>query len=113
VSFVFQEKTTNKQNVKNLAVLAVLLCLLLSALLSETFVLSHTGHVHDNDGAGGSCAVCVQIQNAENFLKLFKTAVSSISLSLFVFLATALIYCGGFFPLAFKTPVQLKSRMNN
>ena len=102
----------SRKSTKRMIALAVLLCFVMVALISEAFVLTHANHEHDHFGAGGSCAVCAQIQNIENQRKRLGTAAAGVSaVWLGLFAAIALLCCVS--PSQFLTPVLLKTRLNN
>ena len=106
-------RTKNRQSPKRLVALGILLCLVMVSLLSETFILTHANHKHDHFGVGGECAVCAQVQSAENQLKQFGTVISVALLALIGFFAALAILYFAASSIAFQTPVYLKTRLNN
>jgi len=106
-------RTSNRQKAKRVTALVFLLCFVMLALLSEAFIFFRSNHEHDHFGAGGGCAVCVQIQNAEEQLKQLGAVISgtpAVWLGLFA-VALALLSCASIF--RYSTPVHLKTRLNN
>ncbi len=65
----------NRETVKKLT--AVSLCALLVAgvLFSAAFACFCAKHEHDQDGPGGSCAVCAQLVVSERLQKLLSVAL--------------------------------------
>jgi len=93
--------------------LAFLTCFLVVSILSGAFILAHANHEHDHNGANGSCAACAQLQNAENILKQFSTALAG---ALFIIsgLYAAIGACKAIPVYVFlPTPVTQKIRINN
>jgi hypothetical protein len=105
-------RTGKRQNAKRIAALAFLLCFIMAALLSEAFVLTHARHRHDHYGAGGSCAVCAQIQNIENQRRQLGAAFVGLPMAwVGLFAAIALLCCVS--AARILTPVRLKTRLNH
>jgi len=109
--------TSNKSNKnhtqKRFIAIAILLCFFIVFFISEAYILTHAEHEHDHDGIDGNCAVCAYIQNAENFLRLIKSAVKNISLIVVgLFLSASSLYSVFRFA-KFLTPIKLKVRMND
>ena len=108
-----QVNIKNNQTTKKLVTLAFLICFIIVSLLTEAFILTHADHEHDHDGANGSCTTCVLILNAENLLKQFSTAVSGASYALINLFAAIAMLFSVLYLIEIKTPVKLKTRMNN
>ena len=98
---------------RRIIALAFLVGFLGLSILSGTFLLAHAVHEHDQNGVHGSCAVCVQLQSAENTLKQFGMAISGMLFSITGFYAVVKSLREIFVFLSFSTPVALKIRMNN
>jgi len=88
---------------KGIVTIAFFLCLV--------FVLLHVIHDdHDNDDAGGTCEVCLIV---ENLLKLFGAAAGSEAYTYLGILAFMAVFSEVFLSSEKETPVELKNRMNN
>lgn len=103
----------NKQFNKRLIALAFLLCFIVVSIFSEAFIRTHADHAHENNGVGGGCATCAQIQSAENLLKQLATAVVSTASALVGMFAVIAIIQFDSSNITLLTPVTLKIRMNN
>lgn len=108
-----QIKLNHKQSEKRLIALALLLCFIVVSMLSQAFILAHAGHTHDNNGGGGVCTTCTQIQNAENLLKQLGTAVVSAAAAFAGMFAAVAMIRSASYNITLLTPVTLKIRMNN
>lgn len=108
-----QINLNNKQSKKRLVVLAFLLCFIVVSMLSQAFILTHADHAHDNNGVGGGCATCAQIQSAENLLKQLGTAVINAAAAFTGLFTVIAIIQSAFSDITLLTPVTLKIRMNN
>lgn len=108
-----QVSLNKKQTKKQIIAIAFLACFIIVSLLAEAFVLTHENHTHDNNGVGGRCATCAQIQNVETLLKQLGTAVVALSFSLAGQLAVSTIIGTICFDIVIPTPITLKIRMNN
>jgi len=98
--------------IKRLIVLAVLVCIALSFLLSVAFMLSRANHEHDHNGSGGECGTCTMIFVAQTLIKQLCIAICTASFVLigFFVLFAAFINAHSY---CIRTPVSLKNRMNN
>ena len=108
-----QTSLNKKQTKKRIIAITFLVCFIAISLLSEAFILTHANHTHDQNGVGGTCATCVQIQNAENILKQLGTAVVGGFIILAGLYAAAAIIKAICSNIAIHTPITLKIRMNN
>jgi hypothetical protein len=82
-------------------------------LNSISYVAAHLNHIHDHDGTGGACAVCVHIAASEKLLKQLSsayaaTAVISVGLFVTLILLKPMRPC-----LGLNTLISLKVRLNN
>lgn len=111
--FTPQISLNNKQFNKRLVALAFLLCFIVVSIFSEAFILTHADHAHDNNGVGGGCATCAQIQSTENLLKQLGTAVVSAASALAGMFAVIAIIRFASSNITLLTPATLKIRMNN
>ena len=103
----------NKQNAKKVFALIVLVCFIILSLFSEAFILTHDEHEHGHNGFGGSCALCVQLNNVENLLKQLVMAAAVATLGVISLLTTIAILYTVSSLLGLYTPVKLKIRLNN
>jgi len=98
---------------KRLAVFVFLLCFIMVSIFSQTFIMAHADHKHDQNGAHGSCAACAEMQNTENMLKQLGVITGG-ALSVFAAIfAVAIIFKSAHTPIGFQTLANLKIRMNN
>ena len=101
---------------KRFVVLALLLCFIVVSPFEAVFISAHAGHdcISDHDYGGEPCAICVKINNAGNFLKQLRAAVSIIffvSAGLFALTIARikLDLLGNYH----ATLIDVKARMNN
>ena len=105
-------RASNTQHGKRITALVFLLCFIMTALLSEAFILTHANHDHDHLGIGGGCAICAHIQSVEGLRRQFGAASFGVALAWAgLFAVAALLCCISAF--RFSTPVCLKTRLNN
>lgn len=97
---------------KRVAALVLLLSFFVVFLTAEVFFLTHSRHIHDYRGFGGSCAACAQIQYAESLIKQFGAALINISFGFIQAVSAVAVICAIFFLTVIRTPVKLKTRMN-
>jgi hypothetical protein len=63
---------------------ALLLCVLFvaSSILSATFIFTHANHVHDQNGADGTCATCTHVVATATLLETLGIAMAAATLCL-------------------------------
>lgn len=111
--YTSQTNINNRQMAKRLAVFVFLLCFIMVSIFSQTFIMAHADHKHDQNGAHGSCAACAEMQNTENMLKQLGVITGG-ALSVFAAIfAVAIIFKSAHTPIGFQTLANLKIRMNN
>ena len=108
-----QSNINKNQCTKKIVVLIFLVCFFMLSLLLEAFVLIHAEHEHDHKGTSGSCTICIQLHNAENLFKQLGMAVAAISLGFFSLLTAMATIPFVLFSLGLRTPIKLKTRINN
>ena len=103
----------NTSTKKRIIALVFLVCFLFVSILSSAFIFTHAEHEHDHNGFDGSCTTCTQLQNAENVLKQFSTALAGVLFSIAgLFAAIATLKAIAVY-VSLSTPITLKIRMNN
>jgi len=123
-----QISTQSRRKTLRLLALTVLLAFLIVSLLPEAFILAYAHHEHHHPGTfalshdssehrhgdlSEGCTTCAQIQSAENFIRRWGGAVGSALFALVsFFIAVAALYAMPSFT-GCRTPIQLKTRMNN
>jgi hypothetical protein len=85
---------------------------LLASLLFSALLFLHGNHEHDHHGPYGSCAACVQLQNAESAWKQLGTALAGSALALAGLYPALLAIRAMPARVLLSTPVALKIQMN-
>jgi hypothetical protein len=108
-----RDKVKNKSMKKRVMALVILLCFISFFLLSIAYIISHSNHEHDQNGASGSCLICLKIKEARRMLNELRLPVAVTAIMLFnLFLLTVVISSAVNF-LCINTPIKLKVRINN
>jgi hypothetical protein len=105
-----QHYITRRKTARLLAAL-ICVCFIAALLLSSAFIVTHSGHEHDRNGADGGCAVCAHIAAAENLLKT--VSVIALIAAVTAFFAARLIRVSTYHTAAGGTPIGQKVRLNN
>jgi len=81
--------------------------------LSTAYIITHTNHEHDLDGPDNSCATCLHLAFAENYI--YQPFVHIAKNIVIIFIAFNFISrtCIAFSNVIFYTPVTLKVMLNN
>lgn len=98
--------------IKNI-VLLICAFFIVTSLLSVSFILLHSNHEHDHDGANGNCTTCIHLTAVENSLKQLSTAIP-LAILAFALYSLIYLYLMPFAPyVGHLTPVKLKVQLNN
>ena len=103
----------NHQTKTKIAALAFLTCFLVVSIISGAFILSHADHNHDQNGVGGGCETCAQIQSAETILKQFGIVLCGALFAIAGLYAAVRAFKAISVNIPLCTPVTLKIRLNN
>jgi hypothetical protein len=95
--------------------LALFVCVFFVAgsILSATFIFTHANHVHDQNGAGGTCATCAHVIAAATLLETLGIAMAVAALCLAVHHAIVSKLKPVSSNLDIFTLTSLKVRLNN
>lgn len=97
---------------RNTITLVFLLFFISAMLISPLFILIYENHEHDHNGIDGACAICSQLQNAENLLKQLNLSAYEnprLLITAYLLAISLGIYC---LP-KFQTLINLKVRLND
>jgi hypothetical protein len=95
--------------------LALLVCVLFvsTSIFSATFVFTHANHVHDQNGANGTCATCAHVVAAAVVLETLGLAMAAASICLAAHHVIVYKLKPISSDLVFHTLASLKVRLNN
>ena len=92
------------------AIASAVICVLIFVLASSSFIVVNEA---DHECTGDGCPVCVLIQQCENTIKVFGTAVLAVFVSIFLNAALTLLTSETADCIVRHTPVSLKTRINS
>ena len=94
-------------------ILVLCICFALLLIISNVFVLTHAGHVHNTNGIGGNCSMCAYIADFQELIKNLLNGCLPLFafLSLFIFISRFSFHAIS--RAGFAAPVYLKVRLNN
>jgi len=102
----------NKQ-IQKFILLALLLCFIITPLLSTAYIIIYTCHEHTHYETEDNCKICAQILTAKELLRQIGAVLKGITAAVInLFSIITVLYAVWTFG-NFQTLVKLKIRMNN
>ena len=107
--------TTKINKLRNkVATVALLLCYISVALLSNAYIFSQANHEHDRDGTNGGCSICIRMGESQDLIRQFRMIFVGVATSVLVNLLFVMwVLRFGSNAIEAVTLVNLKTRMNN
>ena len=94
--------------------LALLLCFMVFPLLSEVYVLSHSGHEHSHFQVDDGCTICIHLHSAHYRLKQLGQAALDSSMAYVAFSLAIIVSFYAIYNLFYAfSPITQKIRLDN
>ena len=106
-------KHITRQHAFQRVALALCVIFLAASLLSVSFISAHTLHRHDNNGFGGSCAICAHLSAAENLMKHITAMLLALPVLCGCLLSAHAILYSFAYPTGSLSFVSQKIKLNN